>query len=273
MAMKPSIAIITVVYNNYQVLKDFLASLKKQQTDNFHLFIADASSTKQQIDTDDIPITVIHTENKGYAHGVNIGLKSAAAKGYTNYCVINDDVFFNENFTGLLNQTFQEHPQTIFGGKIYYAPGYEYHKTHYREDQKGKVIWYAGGEVDWDHAVTRHIGVDAVDNETYVKPLETGFITGCFMCFDQQVLDKVGLWDKKYFLYYEDADYCERAKKMHIKLLYEPAIHIWHKNAQSTDGSGSSLHQKFQKHAQLRFALKYAPLRTKLHIINNYLFS
>ena len=91
------------------------------------------------------------------------------------------------------------------------------------------------------------------------------------MCFDSEVVDKIGFWDEKYFLYYEDADYCERAKKHNIKLWYDPSIVIWHKNAQSTDGSGSVTHQKYQKKAQMRFALKYAPLRTKLHVLKNFL--
>ena len=66
-----SIALITVIYNNYQVLDDLFASLKKQTDTAYHLYIADASSEKQTIDVASIPHTVIPIENKGYAHGVN----------------------------------------------------------------------------------------------------------------------------------------------------------------------------------------------------------
>ena len=37
------------------------------------------------------------------------------------------------------------------------------------------------------------------------------------------------------------------AKKKGVKLYYEPSIVIWHKNSQSTGGSGSQIHLKYQK--------------------------
>jgi len=269
--MAKHIAIITVVYNNYTILEDFTSSLRAQSNQEYHLYIADASEHKQEIMLKDIPHTVISVENKGYAYGVNECIQQAVIDNIKEFCIINDDVFFDALFVKNLHQGFQAHPDSIFGGKIYYASGYEYHKKIYQPDELGKVIWYAGGSVDWNNAITKHRGVDMVDPKLFEKIENTDFITGCFMCFDSEVVDKIGFWDEKYFLYYEDADYCERAKKHNIKLWYDPSIVIWHKNAQSTDGSGSVTHQKYQKKAQMRFALKYAPLRTKLHVLKNFL--
>lgn len=263
------IAIITVVYQNYSILEDFLQSLKKQ-TSNFHLFIADSSPERKEITTEGFELTVIPIENKGYAHGVNMGIKKARGMGFDHYCVINDDVFFKDDFIETLEHTFAEHPKTIFGGKIYYAPGYEFHKDSYAKEDVGHVIWYAGGAVDWAHATTGHRGVDEVDKGQYDTIEPTEFITGCLCCFDKTVVDTIGYWDEEYFLYYEDADFCERAKRNNIPLYYIPELNIWHKNAQSTDGSGSELHQKLQKKAHLRFSNKFAPFRTKLHVLKNY---
>jgi GT2 family glycosyltransferase len=89
------------------------------------------------------------------------------------------------------------------------------------------------------------------------------------MAYKKSVLNIVGKWDESYFLYYEDADFCERALKKGVSLLYDPSIHLWHKNAQSTGGSGSSLHQKYQTKNRLIFGLKYAPFRTKIHLLLN----
>lgn len=90
------------------------------------------------------------------------------------------------------------------------------------------------------------------------------------MIFDKKVVERVGHWDEDYFLYFEDADFCEKAKRKKIQLYYDPSIILWHKNAQSTGGSGSSLQQKYQLKNRLKFALKYAPLKTKLHLLWNY---
>ncbi|MBP9690610.1 glycosyltransferase family 2 protein [Candidatus Woesebacteria bacterium] len=268
--MPEHIAIITVVYKNYTVLEDFFASLSAQKEKNFYVFIADASPDKQEIQPRDFPLTVIPVQNKGYAHGVNIGIKKAQEMGITRFCVINDDTLFESDFTEKISAAFESHPGAALGGKIYYAEGCEYHKNKYSENDKNNVLWYAGGVIDWKHAQTKHLGVDKVDHGEYNTVKETEFITGCLFCFDQEVVNKVGLWDEKYFLYYEDADFSERVKRTKLPLRYNPDIVIWHKNAQSSDGSGSQLHVKLQKESHLRFALKYAPLRTKIHVLKNY---
>lgn len=267
-----NLAICTVVYENYDVLQEFFDSLEKQTNKNFHVYIADTSKHPQTIDCRDLPCTIIQTENKGYAHGINEGLKRALQNDFTQFCVINDDVYFEKDFVQTVQDSLETHAGAIVGGKIYYAPGYEFHTERYTKDDRGKVIWYAGGWTDWNHVVTHHRGVDEVDNGQFDTVEETGFVSGCQMCFDKSVIDTIGLWDASYFLYYEDTDYCERAVRKGIRLIYDPTIELWHKNAQSTDGSGSKLHQYYQTKNRLKFGLKYAPLRTKIHLVKNTFF-
>lgn len=264
-----SIALITVIYNNYEVIEDLFVSLKKQVDTSYHLYIADASSNKRTMDAINIPHTVLPTENKGYAHGVNVGLHQAIEDGHAEFCVMNDDIYFEKDFIISIQVAFEKHPRSLIGGKIYYASGYEYHSSRYKKTDEGNVLWYAGGKVDWDHATTYHRSVDEIDEGQHDTQEKVEFITGCLMCFDKEVVDTIGFWDESYFLYYEDADYCERAKRNNIQLIYNPNITIWHKNAQSTDGSGSKLHERFQKDARFMFGMKYAPLRTKLHLLKN----
>lgn len=268
-----SLAIITVVYQNYSILQNYLDSLVKQKNKNFHIFITDLSDTKQiiKLTRESKQFTVINGNNKGYAHGVNTGLKQAISQGFTNLCIMNNDTYVENDFVDSVLQSISKNPSSIIGGKIYYAPGFEYHKTRYQKSDLGNVIWYAGGTVDWNHALTPHRGVDEVDVGKYKLFENTEFVNGCLMCFDKQVVDLVGYWDESYFLYYEDADFCERAKQKGVKLYYDPSIIVWHKNAQSTEGSGSQIHLKYQKVNRLKFGLKYAPFKTKLHLIKNYI--
>ncbi len=265
------LAIITVIYNNYKILEDFFASFTKQRTnDEFHVYIADLSDKKKEISQQAFPTTIVPSVNLGYAHGVNEGLKKALFEGYTEFCVVNSDIFVDRGFVSAVTSSLSHHPQSIIAGKIFYAPGYEYHTQRYQKKDLGNVLWYAGGTIDWNHALAKHIGVDEIDTGKYDAEGKTGFINGCCMCFDKFVLDKVGYWDESYFLYYEDADYGERAKINTISLYYDPEIVLWHKNAQSTGGSGSFLHTKYQEKNRLRFALKYAPFKTKLHLLKNF---
>lgn len=268
--MSHTLAIITVVYQNYSILENFFESLEKQTNKNFHVFIVDLSKDTQLINTK-IHHSIYKSENLGYAHGINIGIKNAIKEGFSKFCVMNCDTYVAPDFIDRIIIALIKNSESIIGGKIYYAPEYEYHKTRYQKSDLGKVIWYAGGTVDWKNALTPHRGVDEVDNKQFNKKEETEFVNGCLMCFDKLVVDKVGFWDETYFLYFEDSDYCERAKRKNIKLFYDPSIIIWHKNAQSTEGSGSKIHQKYQEKNRLIFGLKYAPFRTKIHLLKNYL--
>ncbi len=268
--MNNRVALIIVVYQNYSVLKDLFDSLKKQSSNNFYIYIADLSTTREKIETQGLPITVIFGKNKGYSHGINLCLAQAEKDGISLYGVINNDIIVAENFVEELQKSFISHPNSIIGGKIYYAPGFEYHKSRYNKSDLGKVFWYAGGTIDWNNVFIKHRGVDEVDHGQFDKIEKTDFVTGCLLCFDKEVVDKVGYWNEKYFLYFEDADYCEQAKRKGVPVIYNPKLVIWHKNAQSTKGPGSLIHQKYQRKNRLIFGLKYSPFRTKIHLIKNY---
>jgi len=265
------IGLITVNYNQYQLTREFIDSLETvKNASDLTVFIADVSTKKEDFKIGKYPMKVVikPLPNKGYAYGINEGTKYFIKQGIDKFCAINNDIFFDRNFSIEAHRGFEK--ADIFSGKIFYAPGYEYYKKYQKKDI-GKVIWYAGGVNDWKNVYTAHRGVDEVDKKQYEKFEETDFITGCMLFFNKKVMDKVGFWNEKYFLYFEDSDFCERAKRSGFRLFYNPKIIIWHKNAQSTGGSGSLLHKKYQRKNQLIFGLKYAPFRTKLHLIKNYL--
>jgi len=268
--MPDKVAIISVSLNK-KAISRLLQSLTNQIDKNFRLYLVDISGNEEGYGSLPSETKVIKRANKGYANGVNEGLKEAMKDGLEKFCVINDDTFVGNEFIKSVLKTIQSHPTALIGGKIYYASGYEYHKDRYSKNELGKVLWYAGGDLDWAHSQPKHIGVDEVDKKQFDESGETGFITGCLMMFDKEVIDTLGFWDESYFLYYEDADYCERAKRSELKLFYDPSVVIWHMISQSTGGSGSDLHRKYQRKNLVKFALKYAPLRTKLHVLKNYL--
>lgn len=266
------IGLVTVNYNQYKLTQEFLDSLSKvKNADQISVYIADVSTKKEAFEIKSVyPMKVVNVSlpNLGYAYGINMGVKHFISKGVDKYCAINNDILFDKNFYTEAVEGFKK--ADIFGGKIYYAPGFEYHKS-YKKGDIGRVIWYAGGINDWNNVYTYHRGVDQVDIGQYDKSEKTEFITGCMLFFDKKVVEQIGLWDEKYFLYFEDSDYCERAKKAGFDLYYLPKIVIWHKNSQSTGGSGSPLQVRYQRKNRVIFGLKYAPLKTKIHLIKNYL--
>ncbi len=207
---------------------------------------------------------VKNKKNLGFAQGNNIGIQKALEFGCEYIILLNNDTYVGSDLVvKLVSFAKSDVSVGLISPKIYFAAGFEFHKDHYKQEERGKVIWYAGGLIDWLNVYAAHRGVDDIDNGQYEKIIETDFATGCCMLIKKSVVDKIGVFDSKYFLYFEDVDYSIRAKKAGFKVVYYPKAYLWHKNASSSGSPGSALHIYYQTRNRLYFGFKYALLRVK----------
>lgn len=267
---------------NFNGLKNTLAclaSLKNIKLNNFKLTIVAVNNpSKEEFDLKinslgEIPLVVIkNSKNLGFAGGNNIGIEYALENGADYVLILNNDTYVDKDFlVELLKVAEQNSSAGILVPKIYFASGFEFHKDRYSQKEKGKVFWYGGGEMDWANVIGHHRGVDEVDRGQYNKTEETEIATGCCMLIKKEVLNNVGLFDDKYFLYYEDADLSIRVKKKGFQIVYVPTSIIWHKNAGSAGGSGSVLQDYYITRSRLLFGFRYAPTRSKLALFRESL--
>ncbi|MEA2056802.1 MAG: glycosyltransferase family 2 protein [Patescibacteria group bacterium] len=267
----PLISIVIVNYNTAQETKDCLESLSKIKVKNFdyNIVIVDNGSKVEL----KLPQKLInkHTElirteaNIGFTGGNNLGI-AHAVKSYNSdyFLLLNSDTTVKPNFLIKLFTCLQEDNQAgIASSKIYFYPGNEFHKN-YAKKHEGKVLWYAGGSIDWLNLAAFHRGVDEVDRGQFDQQLTSDFATGCSMLLRREVIEDVGILDKKYFLYLEDVDFSVRTKNLGYKLLFCPESIVWHKNAGSSEGAGSQIQQYYQTRNRLLFFIKYGSLKTKL---------
>ncbi len=263
------IAVIILNYNGIDDTIDCLKSIRTLEKDgnNLEIIVVDNNSSdgSQEVLSKLKDIHLIkNSSNLGYSGGNNVGIKYVLKKNSDFILILNNDTVVDKRL--LMNLVEAAKSADIISPKIYFSKGYEFRKSWYRGYDLGKVIWYAGGNIDWVNIIGKHIGVDEVDKNQYDKPRETDFATGACMFVKSEVLKKIGLFDEKYFLYLEDMDFCTRAQKAGFKIIYEPRAIIFHKNAQSVQGSGSELQDYFITRNRLLFALKFARLRTKLAV-------
>jgi GT2 family glycosyltransferase len=258
-------------YNSNQATSDCLQSLEEINTAGFALDVVvvdNASSEKftENKEYKNFTLKIIRSEkNLGFAGGQNLGIKFALDNDADYVVVLNNDVILDKDLIVELLKTFETNKDCgMVSPKIYFAKGYEFHKDRYQQNELGKVIWYAGGKIDWQNVIASHRGVDEVDKRQYEKVAETDFASGCCEMIKRKVLEKVGLFDERYFLYFEDNDLSQRAKAYNFKILYQPKAIMWHLNAGSTGGSGSTLHDYYITRNRLLFGFKYSSLRTKL---------
>ncbi len=215
---------------------------------------------------------ILNSENLGFCEGNNIGIKQALRNKSDYIFLLNNDTIADKETIRILLKTARKYKKVgIIGPKIYFAPGFEYHREAYNKNENGKVIWYSGGEIDWNNLIFSHLGVDNVDKGQFDKTIETDFISGCAMFIKKDVFNSIGFFDKRYFLYLEDVDLCERARRAGFELFYEPKALVWHKNASATGKPGSKIHIYYLTRNRLIFGYSYSSWRTKIAIFRESL--
>ncbi len=263
------VGVIVLNYNGLENTLECVESLKssKRHVKGIEIIIVDNDSTdnsKFRLSKLKSVTLIFNKENLGYSGGNNVGIKHALKNQFDYILIINNDAYVDELF---FKNIFKDSKiGEIISPKIYFAPGFEFHKDRYRATNLGKVIWYAGGSIDWSNIIGVHTGVDEIDTGQFDKNKEVDFATGACMLVKKEVFDKIGLFDEKYFLYLEDMDFCVRAKKAGFKIMFTPRAKIWHKNAAASGGSGSHLQDYYITRNRLLFAFKFAKLKTKLAV-------
>jgi GT2 family glycosyltransferase len=265
-----SVLISIVNYKNHAVTVECLRSLEKIGLHDIELSVVVVNNDtgkpfQYEWKGPGSYVILDQQENLGFAGGHNISLSRGLFEKVDYVMVLNNDTTIKPSYLEELVAAAEEHAEAgILAPKIYFAAGDEFHKDRYQKSDLGKVIWYGGGQIDWQNLIISHRGVDEVDSGQFDTPGLTDFASGCCMLIRCTVLEKVGKFDERYFLYLEDSDLNERVKRAGYKIFYIPNSVVWHKNAGSTGGSGSELQDYFITRNRLLFGYRYAPVRTKL---------
>jgi len=94
----------------------------------------------------------------------------------------------------------------------------------------GKTISSAGGRIDWRRADAINVGAGDSDNGQY-RPRSVDFINGCCLLVTRQAIEQAGMLDERYFMYWEETDWCTRIHRAGFDVRFEPAARIRHKAA------------------------------------------
>jgi GT2 family glycosyltransferase len=279
MVRPPKVSIIILTTNALEMTKEQLSDIARLGTEGLQAecVVVDNGSkdgTEKNLKKLNLPNMnykfIEAGANLGFAGGNNIGIKSSIKRGFDYVILMNNDLILPSDLIRKLVDFMEKNPNVgIASPKMYFAKGYEFHKDRYKPSELGKVIWYAGGAIDRKNAYAAHRGVDEVDKGQYDQEVETDFANGACAIIRSEVFKKVGYLDSSLFLYWEDADFCERVKKAGYKVVYFPGTHLWHKVSASTGGSGSITNDYFLTRNRFYFAKRYLPLRTKFAVLKD----
>jgi GT2 family glycosyltransferase len=262
-AMKPKVSIIILNWNGWKDTVECLESLYRIDYPNYDVIVVDNGSTDDSIEKikeycegkiaveskffkyepSNKPIEVVecgrddrldtsktqkdrlflikNDKNYGFAKGNNIGIQYALKAFNPDYILLlNNDTVVDRNFlTELVKLMESDGKIGIAGPKIYY----------YDFNGRSDVISFTGEDIIPEKGSGKRYGCGEIDSGQWDRQMEVDRLEGSCMLIRREVFERIGLLDEDYFLYWEETDFCIRAKKAGFKVVYCPKARIWHK--------------------------------------------
>jgi GT2 family glycosyltransferase len=240
-------------HNGVELTLECLASLRRQDYANLDILVVDNVSqdgTVAAVRAAYPEIEVISTsDNLGYAGGNNVGMDLALKQGADLIFLVNNDTLLDRTCISTLVRTLQSYPCTGIVGPMVYTW------------DDGAIISSAGGQVDWRYADAINAGMGEVDRGQYpARPVD--FINGCGLMITRPAIERAGLLDPDYFMYWEETDWCQRVRRAGFEIRFEPDAWMKHKASIQVEELGPTTLYYMTRNRLLFFA-RHTPLRLK----------
>lgn len=228
----PRVAVIVLNWNGKALTLDCVKSLLELRAPNVETVVVDNASTDGSAEAvreafGDRVSVIVNDDNLGFAEGNNVGIRYALERGADFVLLLNNDTVVDADLIDCMLRPFDGAADIgVTGPKIYY---------YTPRDQ----IWFAGGEVFLWRGVSRHIGIREKDRGQFDQRRDVDYVTGCALMAKREVFESAGSLDPSYVAYYEDVDFCMRARRAGFRIVYVPDGKVWHKVSASTGGQMS----------------------------------
>ena len=199
---------IVLNYNGGEEVLETIASLLAGSVRPEILVVDNASTdhSRERIAEAFPSVTLIfNKENQGFAAGMNIGLRYGLERGAHFFWLINNDAVVTRNALENLLRIATDVPKSILSPAIYTPSG---------------KPWFLGGKISFFRMRAYHSALQ--------KNTSNEYLTGCALLIPRQAIEQVGFLDERYFLYYEDAAYSQKARRAGFDLLVVPEAKVMH---------------------------------------------
>ena len=223
--MDANIVIVVLNWNNKQ---DTLTCLQSLQPVEGSTIVVDNGSTdgSQEAIRKKFPnCTLIETGiNLGYAGGNNVGISHALKQGAEYILILNNDTVVDPQILDAFLAGFRKYPKAgIFGGKVYRMD------TPDQLDHFGATWNRKRKEFDF-------FGHRETEQGQFQESIELDYVCGTAIVIKREVFEELGLFDPRFFLFWEEADFCFRARKAGFAVRTCPEAKVWHKVSASFVG-------------------------------------
>jgi GT2 family glycosyltransferase len=251
----PSVIVVILNTNRREDTLACLASLARSTYAAQQILVVDNASSDGSLEAIHIAFPAVHTlalvENRGYAGNNNAGIAWALEHGADWVLILNEDTVVGPDCVANLVEAAEGNPQIGMVGPTVY---------HFDEPT---VIQSAGGRLsrNW---LPLHRGQNQSDSGQFAIPAAVEWLSGCALMVRRALVEQVGRFDERYFIYWEEVDWCLRATRMGWRLLHVPQAHLWHKGVQRHYRPGPGVTYYSTRNRLLLLSKHHAPLAIQL---------
>ncbi|MFQ5721456.1 MAG: glycosyltransferase family 2 protein [Candidatus Aminicenantales bacterium] len=245
---RPELSVIMVNYNDRQNLGQSLAALSQAQLDfSYEIIVVDNNSSdgsKAFLEENYPQIKLIcNQENKGFARACNQGIR--ASRG-PYLLFLNPDAVIKEQALSILMRGMRSNLRVAAVGPALIKDSSRYQISFGKKPTFGLEFLQKCLLNYWQRLWLKFSSARR----------EVSWLSGACLLVRRQALERVGFFDEKFFLYFEDIDLCLRMKAKGWKLIYLPQAKAYHQEGVSTVRLG--LGRRFAyRQSQLYFYRKH----------------
>jgi hypothetical protein len=239
----PLVSVIVLSLNGEDVIRECLDTLRLNDYPNFEMMVVNNGSTDRtpEIVANEYPdVQLVNLpENRGYAGGMNEGIKACAGDIIV---PLNDDTILTPTVVREIVEPLRGDPAIgIVGCKILYPDR--------------ATIQHAGGVIGPDGS-TEHIGYQEEDRGQHDVERDVDYVTGCMIAIRRELFEQLGLYDDRYFpTYYEEVEFAVRARRAGYRIVYAPRALLYHIESKTEVVKSHKFYFRFHR-SRWRFVLK-----------------
>lgn len=233
--MKPKVAIVIVSWNVKELLKKAIASIEVHADLPFELFVIDNASsdgTREYLKSVKMNNQlcakfsfILNEVGRGFAAGCNQGIKLSESEYVLLFAP--DAEMFPKTMSELV-EAGERHPGAgVVGGKILNENG----TIQASVSKLPTPLTYAGGRLQLQKIFSKNKKINALlrYDFDYEREALVPSVKGAIFLITSAALEKVGMLDERFFIWFEETDYCNRVGRAGLKVIYTPnaqAMHI-----------------------------------------------
>lgn len=254
------LSVIFVLFNEFELSKQSLDSIYKQEVPNMEVILVDNSSDrkgyKNLISRFPKVKYLRSPKNLGFAGGVNLGLEKA--KGEYVLVFTPDMLLLPGTIKKSIDYLKTNKKIGLLSGRLFTSPKNQERSASFNYPNLLSLIYYYNMPF---YKLIRRINSDYLPNfyskKDHDKVLHPKTLRGEYMFFRKKAVEEIGNFDTQFFLYFEDYDLCRRLTDKGWRIEYVPFGGVIQNGVTSWKKTNITQSYPIYLTSQYRFFLKY----------------